>query len=159
MADSINFRVQEALRRGDFGEDMGGGFRMKPLGSIAPTPDPNPEVAEPLEPRRPLTRAQRERVPEMMVVQLMQHFMDTLNEPELNPIRDGIPQCRNHPFEQGTARIGCIHSCAKKHPELTLPVVRDYTLGDVMAWVKALVLQGVTQAEIKRGWRQPANLT
>lgn len=158
MSDSIRFRAEQALREGDLGDDLGGGFRIKPLGQIEPTPDPNPEQAEPLE-RGPLTRAQRERVPAQMVMELVQYFMDTLNDMgQLNPIRDGIPQCRNHPFDP-PRQVGCIHSCAKRNPDLVLPVVKHHTLGDVIAWVKELVNHAVKDTEIKQGWRKPADLT
>lgn len=113
------------------------------------------------EPLVPLSRAARERVPERMVHNLMRHYIDTINDDtQLNPIRDGIPQCRNHPFEKGSRnKIGCIHSCAKKDANLVLPVVRDYTLGDVMTWVKALVLYSVNTQEARMGYRRPTDLT
>lgn len=111
------------------------------------------------EKRTPLTRAQRERVPEQMAAQLMEYFIETLNDlTMLNPIRDGIPQCRNHPFNPPHT-VGCIHSCAKRDPELSLDVVRDYTLGDVFEWVKALVRKGVSDAERNHGWHRAPDAT
>jgi hypothetical protein len=157
----ISYRAQKALRGMDLGESVAPDFFLKDLGRTRTVVGPGEtETADTLEARTPLSRAQRERVPAQMAANLMDYYIENLNDDNMmNPIRDGIPQCRNHPFVQGTPKIGCIHSCAKKHPELTLPVVRDYTLGDVFTWVKALVLHAVKTTEIQKGWHRPADLT
>ena len=112
-------------------------------------------------PRSPLTREARERVPGQMAANLMDYYLETIaDDTQLNPIRDGIPQCRNHPFKAGSMYdVGCIHSCAKRDPNLALPVVKDYTLGDVYEWVKALVFYSVQKQEIKMGYKRPTDLT
>lgn len=103
----------------------------------------------------PMTRTQREDVPGRMAAQLMDMFIETLNDLNtLNPVRDGIPQCRNHPFLP-PRQVGCIHSCAKRDPNKVLPTVKDYTLGDVFEWVKAIVTHGVANADKKKGWYAP----
>lgn len=127
----------------------------------APVEKPEREYVLPGEEEKPvpLTRAQRERVPDMMAAQLMDYFIETINDlTMLNPVRDGIPQCVNHPFNPPRT-VGCIHSCAKRDPNLSLDVVRDYTLGDVFEWVKALVRKGAADAERNQKWHAPTDLT
>lgn len=110
--------------------------------------------------RTPLTRAQRERVPDQMAAELMDFFINTINDMSmLNPVRDGIPQCVNHPFNPALGKVGCIHSCAKRDENLSLDVVRDYTLGDVWNWVRALVRKGVGDAERNHGWHRTPDAT
>lgn len=150
----ISFRAQKALRGMDFVKDG-----ITDLGVVKGSRDLNPTQAPTLDKITPKTRAQREQVPAEMAARLMDYYMNTLNDDDkLNPIRDGIPQCRNHPFNS-PRQIGCIHSCAKRDPNVVLPVVRDYTLGDVYAWVKALVYKSVRDQETRMGYRRPTDLT
>lgn len=119
-----------------------------PWGENAETQLPDPEETK----LTPKTRTQREETAGKLAAQLMDFFMENLNNAsELNPIRDGIPQCANHQFKP-PRQIGCIHSCAKRDPNLAMPVVRDYTLGDVFEWVKAIVMHAVASADKKKGW-------
>lgn len=122
-----------------------------PWSKGAETQLPEPEETK----LTPKTRGQRDQVAGAMAAQLMDMFAKQLNNlNELNPIRDGIPQCRNHPFKP-PRQVGCIHSCAKRDPNLALPVVKDYTLGDVFEWVKAIVAEAVSTADAKKGWYRP----
>jgi len=155
---SLAFAARKALEEGDLGvatEDSN--VFMKDLGVLrSPT---SQVVSVEKENLTPKNRTERERVPGQMAAELMDYFVSTLNDTNMmNPIRDGIPQCRNHPFDP-PRKVGCIHSCAKKLPDLTLPVVREYSLGDVFEWVKALVGEAVRDGETQRGWRGPADLT
>jgi hypothetical protein len=122
-----------------------------PWSKGAETRLPDPEETKLI----PKTRGQRDGVAGAMAAQLMDFFIANLgNINELNPIRDGIPQCKNHPFVPPKS-VGCIHMCAKRDPNLSLPVVRDYTLGDVFNWVKEIVTLAVATADKKKGWYAP----
>jgi len=117
------------------------------------------ERAEPISTLTPLTRKQRERLPGELAARVMDHYIDHLNDDTMmNPIRDGIPQCRTHPFNPPVS-VGCIHGCAGRDESVVLPVVRAYTLGDVFEWAKALVAKAVADGEIAKGWRRPTDLT
>lgn len=155
----LSFEAQKALRGMDLGDEVSPGFFMKDLGKKTFEPDPNPLQVENKTSRKPLSREQRERVPDKMAANLMDFFMRTLNDDtQINPIRDGIPQCKNHPFNPPKS-IGCIHSCVRNNGDLALPVVRDYTLGDVYEWVKALIRLAVRDVEVDKGWTTPTDLT
>ena len=67
-------------------------------GKQEPLPEFEPiEALDEEEGLTPLTRSERERVPERMAAELMDYFMGTINDmTTLNPVRDGIPQCFNH---------------------------------------------------------------
>ncbi len=100
------------------------------------------------------TRLERERVPEEMAANLMDWYMNNLNDDtQINPVRDGIPQCKAHPFNPPKS-YGCIHSCSKTNPNIALPVAREANLGEVWEWVRALVNYSVGDAEIRRGFRR-----
>lgn len=122
-----------------------------PWSKNAETKLPDPEETK----LTPKTRRQREDAAGALAAQLMDTFIGSLDDLHtLNPIRDGIPQCKNHPFVP-PQQIGCIHSCAKRNPNLAMPVVRDYTLGDVFNWVKEIVTLAVATADKKKGWYAP----
>jgi len=155
------FKAQQMLSSGavtpDTFEDSGG---ILDLGTALPGPETQEtEQADLLDPRKPLTREQRERLPGELAAKVMDHYIDHLNDDTMvNPIRDGIPQCRNHPYHP-PLQIGCIHGCASRDENVVLPVVRDYTLGDVFNWAKALVAKAVQDGEVAKGWRRPTDLT
>lgn len=155
MNPELRFRVEEALKKEDFGEDLGGGFHIQDIGRSTPEPG-KAEVAPTQEKRKPKTRAERERIPEQMAVQLMDHFMETLNDQmTMNPIRDGVPQCTDHPFNRNKGLYGCIHACVKQNPEKFKPVVKDATLWEVFLWVKSLINASVRKQELKMGYTGP----
>lgn len=153
---NLSFEVRKKLEAGDFGDEVEPGFFMSDLGSKAATPGPvmqAPGVAG----IKPKTRQERERYADGMAAQLMDYYMkpETLNSfTVLNPIRDGIPQCKAHPFEAGSAtNIGCIHGCGNKERDGAgnLPVARDGTLGDAWEWVRALVRKAVITQDKRLG--------
>ena len=155
----LSFKAKRALRRSDYGEAQGDGTFIKDLGREASFDDQPHLQTERLDVTAPMTRAERERLPGMLAARLMDYYIETLSDDgQMNPIRDGIPQCRIHPFDPPRS-VGCIHSCAKASSEQSLPVAHDYTLLDVFHWVEALVLRGVEKQELHMGYRKPTDLT
>ena len=154
---NMAFEVRRRLEAGDYGEDRGDGFFMADLGREEVEPGPAVETA-PLPGIQPKTRTERIRYAGEMAAQLMDYYMESsvLNDPHiLNPIRDGIPQCRAHPFVSGdSSKIGCIHGCGSKERDFAgnLPVARDGTLGDAWEWVKALIQQAVLSHDKRLGY-------
>ncbi len=160
----LSFEVQKRLSQGDFGEDLGGGFHMADLGRESPTPGPA-MTAAPVSRTAPKTRAERHELAKSYADRLMQQYMKptALNDMNvLNPIRDGIPQCRTHPFDaEDDTKIGCIHGCGNREREGTagvLPVAREGTVADVWVWVRALVELAITRHDKRAGIIGPAQI-
>jgi hypothetical protein len=154
MSKTFEFRAKAAMEAGFDGDGI------LDLGRVAPE-DSGPAVeAEPVGGIPALGRVERERIPAKMAAELMDFFVETLNDMTMmNPIRDGIPECRNHRFLPKQGQYGCTQSCAKFHPELAMPVIRDYTLGDVYEWVKLIVNGAVRSGELLKGYTRPTTLT
>lgn len=135
---SLTFKpeVEKALNEGDLGEDMGGGVYFKTLPTKVPRLNPEDiATAKTVRGVKPRTRAERQRIPYELATKAMQYYIENLNNGTiLNPIRDGIPQCRLHPFKSGE-KYGCVEGCTGGN----LPVARDYTLGDVFEWLKGMI--------------------
>lgn len=154
---AMNFEVRKRLEAGDYGEEVGEGFFMADLGKVAPTPGPTMK-APGMGGIKPKTRAQRIQYADGMAAQLMDYYMEpaTLNDNSIiNPIRDGIPQCRAHPFVTGDAtRFGCIHGCGNRERDAggNLPVAREGTLGDAWEWVRALIQHAVLTQDKRLGY-------
>ena len=164
MDKRLQFEVMQNLESGNLGEDLGDGFKMIDIGGNPP--EEGPSIAAPPAPSRtPKTRAERVKVAEGMAAQLMDYYMtpEVLNDNMiLNPIRDGIPQCKAHPFVSGSAKqIGCVHGCGNHERDHAgnLPVARDNTLGDTWTWVKALVSKAVLTQDKRLGYALSPNLT
>ena len=140
MAKGLNQVAREALRRGDYGEQVADGFFLKDLGTVQPS---NPKASRAsVEKRRPIPLQKREELVGIYSAKLMDYYIDNLNNPLIvNPIRDGIPQCAEHPFPPG-----CWHGCQTG----VLPRVYDHTLGDVFTWVKGLVAHNYRNLTRKR---------
>lgn len=150
---SFEFRAQKALKDGWDGEGV------LDLGRIVPEETGPPVEAEQVGVPG-LARVERERIPAKMAAELMDFFVETLNDMTMmNPIRDGIPECRNHPFDPKRGLPGCTASCAKFHPELAMPVRKDHTLGDAYEWVKHIVNSAVKSGELLKGYTRPTTLT
>lgn len=165
MSKSLQFEVARRLEQGDLGERQDDGTFVADL-----TPDRTLDTYKPHEvaqtpSRKPKTRAEREKIGEQMAAQLMDYFMDPvqLNDSKtLNPVRDGIPQCKAHPFVSGdSSRVGCIHSCGKHMKDMAgmQPVAKDGNLGDVWRWVRALVVEAISTQDKRLGFAQRADLT
>jgi hypothetical protein len=115
------------------GEELAPGFFAKQV--VLPTPRQSVQV--PVEKIKPKTLAEREEIVQNLAARLMDWYIAELNNPRiLNPIRDGVPQCRNHPFVSGKS-YGCFYSCGG---EAVLPPSRDHTLGDVFEWVTRMMM-------------------
>jgi len=157
MGKRLSFEVQRRLEAGDFGDEVEEGFFMADIGREAGSPGPTMEV-EKVSNLTPKTRAQREQYASGMAAQLMDYYMEpnTLNDPNiLNPIRDGIPQCKMHKFVSGSqTEIGCIHGCGGQERDGAgnLPVARDGTVGDAWEWVQALVRKAVLTQDKRLGY-------
>jgi len=154
---SLSFEVQKRLESGDFGEDLGDGFHMADLGREAPSPG-SAITAAPVSRTAPKTRAEREKLARSYADRLMQNYMkpEALNDHNvLNPIRDGIPQCSEHPFEaDDDTKFGCIHGCGNNERQGTagvLPVAREGTVSDVWRWVNALVNLAISRHDKRAG--------
>ncbi len=150
---------------GDIGTQIADGFWMQDLGRQESEGDEAPLIIPGHVPLKPMGRAGRRKVAGTMAARLMDHYMlpENLNDSAtLNPIRDGIPQCRAHPFTKGSrTEIGCIHGCGNKQRDYQgeLPVARDYTVADVWQWAKALVEMAVDRQDIRAGYAAKPNLT
>lgn len=150
MDKGLRKKGLEALKQGDLGEDLGDGVFLKSLGTVTHTPKREKgevETADPIERIRRKNLQQREELVGQMAAQLMDHYIEHLNDDfMLNPIRDGIPACASHPFPPG-----CVHSCKEN-----VTRIRDYTLGDVFTWVKALIANNYEELLRRRpelkGW-------
>ena len=129
-------QIERALEAGDFGDETEPGVFFKPLGTIHSAPVAGEvEQAPPVSRIKPRTLAEREKMPRELAMTLVKHYMDTMNDStKINPLRDGIPQCRAHPFKSGKFP-GCYKGCRTG----ILPRSTDHTLGDVIEWVQALV--------------------
>lgn len=154
----ISFEARKKLEAGDYGEEVEPGFFMSDLGrdSSAPGQAIRTETVSTIKPK---TRAERIKHADGMAAQLMDQYMkpEALNDPNvLNPLRDGIPQCSQHPFVAGdSTKIGCIHGCGNRErigSAGQLPVSRDHTLEDVWEWIRALVRLAVEQADHRAGF-------
>lgn len=132
MSDSISRRAAEALRGGDFGEDVGDGLYIKDLGRVTQEPDRSKgevATAEPVEKRKRMTLKEREELPRILAARLMDYYIENLNNNEmLNPIRDGIPVCPRHGWPPG-----CTNGCKDASRKL------DHTLGDVFTFVQEIM--------------------
>ena len=165
MARHFEAQANQRLLDGDIGTQIGENFWMQDLGRQDALGDETPIVVEGHEPLHPMGRSGRRRIAGTMAAKVMDHYMQphVLNDSrELNPIRDGIPQCRKHPFMKGSATaIGCIHGCGNKERDYQgeLPVARDYTVADVWAWVKALVEMAVADGDRRAGYMAKPNFT
>lgn len=164
MPRHFQAQAKQRLLAGDFGTEIAPGFWMQDLGRQDAEGDEAPVIIEGHEPLHPMGRSGRRRVAGTMAAKMMDHYMlpHVLNNPlELNPIRDGIPQCRKHPFVKGSATaIGCIHGHGNKERDQgQLPVARDYTVADVWAWVKALVELAVEDGDRRAGYTAKPDLT
>ena len=152
----LSFEVQRRLESEDYGDEVEEGFFMADLARVAP--EPGPAVTAPKQGIKPKTRAEREEYASGMAAQLMDYYMEptTLNDPNiLNPIRDGIPQCKMHKFVSGSqTEIGCIHGCGAKQRDFAgnLPVAREGTVGDAWEWVQALVRKAVLTQDKRLGY-------
>jgi hypothetical protein len=161
----LSFKARNLLESGAVTPDTfreSGGLIDLGRHSEAPTEQEIEQASETVRVSQGLTRAQRERLPEKLAAQLMDHYMDPdvlNNQNDFNPIRDGIPQCVHHPFDPANGKVGCIHSCGAKDPNVVLPVERDYTVLDVFHWVTGVVSLGITAAERAKGWHRPTDLT
>ncbi len=149
---------------GDIGTQIADGFWMQDLGRQEAEGDETPIIIPGHEPLHPMGRAGRRKVAGTMAAKVMDHYMlpENLNDnSQLNPIRDGIPQCQLHPFTKGSAsRIGCIYGCGdKERTDGQLPVARDYTVADVWAWVKALIELAVENQDRRAGYTAKPDLT
>jgi len=162
---AIAFRAKNLL---ESGEVTPGTFRENggiiDLGRAAPPKlrTEDIETAETPKAFNPLTRAQRERLPDRMAAQLMDHYMSPEalnNQHDVNPLRDGLPTCAKHPFNRSKGQYGCIHSCGARDPNMVRPVEKDITVYDVFQWVRGLVRISVKSAEMAKGWRRPTDLT
>ena len=158
------FEVQRHLDKEDLGEETEDGFFLKDLGRVEDE-SPGPSfVAPAIDSNTPLSRVEREKVPLRMAGQLMDYYMkpEILNNPTiLNPIRDGIPQCRKHPFKSGSrTEIGCIYGCGTQERDGAgnLPVAKDHTLGDTWMWVKALVIHATAVQDKRIGYAKAVDL-
>lgn len=164
MNKNIKLEVQRRLSKEDYGEDIGEGFHMADLGRFGGEDSAAPVKVDPMEGRTPLSRREREKIPERMAAQLMDYYMrpDVLNDATiLNPLRDGIPQCTKHPFVSGDSkRIGCIYGCGPNERDAAgnLPVARDGTLEDVWQWVRALVVNAVLTQDKRLGYSKAVNI-
>ncbi len=156
----LNFEVRKRLEAGDYGDEVGDGFFMADLGRI-PEGDGliDPAFQAPkMDAIKPKTRTERNRYADGMAAQLMDYYMKpaTLNALDiLNPIRDGIPQCKAHPFVSGDpTRFGCIYACGNRERDDggNLPVARDGTLGDAWEWVRALIQHAVITQDKRLGY-------
>ena len=164
MARHFEAQANQRLLDGDIGTQIAPGFWMQDLGRQEAEGDPTPLVVEGHEPLHPMGRAGRRRVAGKLAARMMDHYMDpaVLNDSsELNPIRDGIPQCLAHPFKKGSATlIGCIYGHGThERVDGQLPVARDYTVADVWAWVKALIEHAVEDGDRRAGYTAKPNLT
>ncbi len=164
MARHFKSQARKRLMEGDIGTQIAPGFWMQDLGRQDAEGDEEPVIVEGHEPLKPMGRAGRRRVAGTMAAKLMDHYMLPVNmndDAVLNPIRDGIPQCRKHPFIKGSrTHIGCIHGCgAKERDNGALPVARDYTVADVWQWAKALVELAVDTQDRRAGYMPKPNLT
>ena len=159
MSKSLTFAARKALMNEDFGDQVEDGFFMKDLGRAEAQGPSEPSVADQVHKNPPKTRQERIALADGMADRLMQEYMkpEAMNDPNvLNPIRDGIPQCSQHPFVSGdTTRFGCIHGCGNRERVGSaghLPVSKDHTLGDVYLWVTHLVRQAVERADHRAGF-------
>lgn len=146
------FKVPLPKDRSDLGEEWESGFHVKTFGTPAPSreslADNEVETADPVSIRRPLTHRQREDMPAKFAAMLMDYYTSELNNPNiLNPIRDGIPQCKAHPFKSGK-QFGCWYAC-KEH---LLPVTKDHTLYDVFMWAQGLIRHAYKDARRSNKW-------
>ena len=165
MNKRLQFEVRQKLESGDLGEDLGDGFRMTEIGGSPEEAGPSPLLAPSTGKLKPKTRAERLAYAEGMAAELMDWYMspEVLNDVNiLNPLRDGIPQCRAHPFETGSAtKVGCIHGCGNNERDFmgNLPVAKDHTVGDTWNWVKAIVQKAVITQDHRLGFDITPNLT
>lgn len=164
MGRHFESQAKTRLLQGDFGTEIAPGFWMQDLGRQDAEGDEAPIVIEGHESLHPMGRSGRRRIAGTMAAKMMDHYMQphVLNDStELNPIRDGIPQCQTHPFLKGSATaIGCIHGHGThERVDGQLPVARDYTVADVWAWVKALVELAVERQDRRAGYTAKPNLT
>ena len=159
MSKHLSFAARKSLMNEDYGDELDEGFFMKDLGRADAAPGPSAVVADTIHKTPPKTRAERIKLADSMADRLMQEYMkpEALNDRNvLNPIRDGIPQCSQHPFESGNLdKYGCIHGCGNREREGSagvLPVSRDHTVGDVYLWVTHLVRLAVERADHRAGF-------
>lgn len=137
MGRSVSkFRIDphEKVSASDLGDQWGDGFFVRDLGRLDPEQEEEktePVKADPVKVRRPKTVSEREEMPREMADRLMRYYVTELNNPGIvNPIRDGIPECRRHRFPPG-----CFHGCQTG----VLPRVYGASLGQVHEWVKGLI--------------------
>lgn len=164
MARRFTSEAHKRLLEGDVGQEIAPGFYMQDLGRQAAEDEGPALVTDTLPSIKPKTRSERRKVAKDMAAQLMDHYMDPvwLNDDSiLNPIRDGIPQCRAHPFTKGSrTQIGCIYGCgARERDNGALPVARDYTVADVWQWVSALIEHAVNTMDARTGFAVKPDLT
>lgn len=143
---SIRQKGLEALKQGDFGEEVGTGLHIKDLGRVVNLPKKEEtETADPIDRRTPKTTAEREEMVGAMAARVMDHYIANLNnEEEFNPIRDGIPHCVKHTFPPG-----CVYGCQ----EGVYTRIRDNTLGDTFEWIKALARKNYKRLVEVKGWK------
>lgn len=145
----------EKIKASDLGEQWAPGFYVGEVYTKTPAPtraELKPEeieTAEPLSKLNPKTHAQREMMPEELAARLIKYYIDNMNNMLImNPIRDGIPQCREHPFVSGK-KYGCWYSCPS---DRVLPVAKDQSLGDAWGWVKGLIVHNYKSVKRRAGW-------
>lgn len=156
---SLSFEARKRLLAGDLGDEIGPGFHMADLGRAEGSSSAAPVTAEPVHRTKPKTRSERIRLADSLANRLMEQYTtpQALNDANvLNPVRDGIPQCSQHPFVRGdSSKIGCVHGCGNRERQGSagvLPVAKDYTLEDVWDWVRALVRLAVERGDHRAGF-------
>ena len=131
----FNFDPHQKFDLRNLGQELAPGFFAKPV--VLPTPKETLQVTTGTEKPKPKTLQEREELVHVLAARLMDYYIEELNNTFiLNPIRDGVPQCKTHPFVSGK-QYGCYYSCTG---EAVLPPSRDHTLGDVFEWVTRMMI-------------------
>lgn len=103
--------------------------------------------AEPLQVLRPLPTSRREKLAFILAKRMMDWYVERLmaNPMELNPLRDGIPVCRDHP-----APTGCTFGCKGAEQGVSR---YNASPGEVFEWVKGVVARRIKLINKKQNRR------